>query len=417
MYSNVPGALRDGTGRLEVFAVHEIKWIKEIDHDKLEIRFPERILRLKTEEGEDIGKWKIAMEECQRERLKAIKAAKDQKLEHLAKNVKTVLLESSDDEGDITTESSLRHSKPSSPELEPGHDQSLGETRKPGRPPSPRSLLSNPTVGKRYVTPTSAAAPPPAESEPRHRAPIRGGRRLSSDDDEDRLVLTAKPALRDSSSPPRRAPSRQSPYSDDEDRLILATSVPSNSKSSPRPVPQPSDADRLLLDPPTYPQSNSPRIASSSSRVQASFPESQTIKTSSRVFETATFSSPEADEGDRNWLEEDWDADHEAKTAQPQQQALGVPAAASGDSNWVEDDWDADDEDDDRQVSYKSASSRAGSRGPQQSTSSSSRGASPSSKSKFSRPAAATSASRGPSRLNNTSNTNNERNLDSQRGF
>lgn len=270
VYTSIPGALKDGTGRIEVFAIHEIKWLKEIDNDKLEIRFPERILRLKSEEGEDIGRWKIAIEDCQVERQRYLNDAKAQKLEQLKqKNVKTLLVESSDDDGDVTTESSLRQSKPSSPELEPGCDQSLGETRKPSRPPSPRSLLSNPRVGERYVTPNSSmgrANEPTGDwsqenEEPRHKPPMRG-----------------------------RARAREA----EEDRLVLEPSKP---RAPARRVAAPSDSERLLLDTEqTVPTKKQP--VQSAPKPQARH-QQQTVKTT------------DCDNGDKDWLDDDWDADDE----------------------------------------------------------------------------------------------------------
>ncbi len=41
-YAKDPKELKDGSGDLEVFAVHELKYIKKLEEDKLEVRIYER---------------------------------------------------------------------------------------------------------------------------------------------------------------------------------------------------------------------------------------------------------------------------------------------------------------------------------------------------------------------------------------
>lgn len=41
-YSKDPAQLKDGSGKVEVFGIHELKWVKQLDDIKLEVsnKFP-----------------------------------------------------------------------------------------------------------------------------------------------------------------------------------------------------------------------------------------------------------------------------------------------------------------------------------------------------------------------------------------
>mmetsp|Transcript_15832 Transcript_15832/g.34154 ORF Transcript_15832/g.34154 Transcript_15832/m.34154 type:complete len:546 (+) Transcript_15832:106-1743(+) len=222
-YAKDPRELKDGGGNIEVFSIHELEWIKKKEDLKLEMKFPERMLRVKAESTNQADKWLAAIEKAMG--LKTISSAMNQTraLDTLKKNhlsQYTIEMDSDDDDDDSRpVNTSLPPARPPTPpKKSPSSSRGLADCA--DRPPSPRSLLANPRMGNMMIsTPTKYQPSDEEEAEPYAVQPVSRWSQPS-----------------DSESEPTH--SRQRPS---EDRR--------NSSSS-RPQPPPPEAEKLVLEQP-----------------------------------------------------------------------------------------------------------------------------------------------------------------------
>ena len=142
------------TGDIQVFAVHECEELKMPDHASFELFFPERSLLLQASSAEEADKWVSALQESYKFSSggKALRCPSRMS----GRNGITRRSDASSDDGDESAGSTSmgklmmgkgRAGRPA-PEVqdvtvEPKHD--------PDRPPSPRSLLANPSAFGKFA--------------------------------------------------------------------------------------------------------------------------------------------------------------------------------------------------------------------------------------------------------------------------
>ncbi|KAJ9515781.1 hypothetical protein QJQ45_008680 [Haematococcus lacustris] len=144
-YAKDPKELKEAN--IVVFSLLECQWVKRIDEIKLEMRFPERVLRVAAESPGQADKWLHAMERNQ--------------------IITAFTIEADSDEGEspvvkaAPAKPAVQKAAPLLRQISPPKSQSL---QLPERPPSPRSLLANPRMGNMMMsTPTKAQ---PSEDDP-----------------------------------------------------------------------------------------------------------------------------------------------------------------------------------------------------------------------------------------------------------
>ncbi|GIL69754.1 hypothetical protein Vretimale_10227 [Volvox reticuliferus] len=156
-YAKDPRELKDGGGDIEVFAIHELKYIKKLEDCKLEMKFPERVLRVKAESIKEHDRWYEAIKDARQKKLDGNNTPQAKQLETLKEQTKqqmmTTLEEDSDDDQPTVAAATVK--KPDLQLAPINTRESPNPVANNNRPPSPRSLLANPRMGTKMIAPTT----------------------------------------------------------------------------------------------------------------------------------------------------------------------------------------------------------------------------------------------------------------------
>ncbi|GLI62539.1 hypothetical protein VaNZ11_005203 [Volvox africanus] len=154
-YAKDPRELKDGGGNIEVFAIHELKYIKKLEDCKLEMKFPERVLRVKAESVKEHDRWYETIKDARQKKLDGNKTPHAKQLETLKEQTKqqmmTTLEEDSDDEQPTGAAPTVKKPDLQLAPLHTSQPPNIGTIN--NRPPSPRSLLANPRMGTKMIAP------------------------------------------------------------------------------------------------------------------------------------------------------------------------------------------------------------------------------------------------------------------------
>ncbi|GIL62889.1 hypothetical protein Vafri_17100 [Volvox africanus] len=152
-YAKDPRELKDGGGNIEVFAIHELKYIKKLEDCKLE--FPERVLRVKAESAKQHDRWYETIKDARQKKLDGNNTPQAKQLETLKEQTKqkmmTTLEEDSDDDQPTGAVATVKKPDLQLAPLNTSQPPSVGVNN--NRPQSPRSLLANPRMGTKMIAP------------------------------------------------------------------------------------------------------------------------------------------------------------------------------------------------------------------------------------------------------------------------